>query len=341
MLFACEVKPIELNVVGLDVKEIQPKDEKLFLDFLMQSDYNRVSYYNSFYYMCALNLNKGNQVFLYCIVNDWLLTFEYNRKSEMYSIKNSPINRNGDYSDMQRIYRIYIGILSKLNADNGCQNSLYNVLIPDIETYLVKKNLHGCVKNYKEFIFRCSDLIELKGKEYKSRRHVVNKLKTDYPDVSVREYTSDDKESVRLIYNKWVEDYHVRLENEEVCNIGLVEHTFETLVDNSSHYRIFVATIDSKIEGFIVIVPLCKDTKCVLIEYTNLEIKGLAEFLWYEGLRNTQDIGTFENDGTGGKETDGLFFYKQSHRPIDFVETYECKLNKSKKMINKSIFKEQ
>ena len=330
----------KVTAFGIELKEITVNDENIFLEYLMQSDYTRVSYYNSFYYMCALNLNeKRTSTFMYAIVDDWLLTFEYMDKYG-FAIKNSPINKNGDYSDMNHIYKLYIAMISHLNSNiNVGINKCYNVLINDVDTILDKTQLKNVQNNYKEFIFLCNDLIELKGKEYKSRRRMVNKVKTDNPDFFVREYAESDKESIIKIYNSWTEEYTDRLNGEQICNVGLTKNTFDILVTKSNNYRIFVGVIDGNIEGFIVIVPLCKDTKCVLIEYTNLEIKGLAETLWYEGLKLTTDLGVYENDGTGGEETDGLFFYKNSHRPVNFVCTYEFDLNTMGKKISKLIFK--
>lgn len=330
------------TVGNVTLKEVTIDDEQLFYDFLSQSDYTRVSYYNSFYYLCSMNLNKvSDSKFMYAIIGDWLLTFEldYNKG---FILKNSPINRYGNYENMGHILKVCFGIVSRLNKNIRIEHHrVYNMLKLDFSEYLVKRNVSRFMNNYKEFIFRCSDLIELKGKIYKSCRHMVNKLYTNYPDFVMREYDPTvDKIGALNVYKNWVKRYNDRLNGAEVTDVGLATNILETISEKpNNRCKIFVGIINGNIEGFIIIVPLCKNTKCVLSEYTDVDIKGLAETMWYEGLRRTTDLGEFENDGTGGPDDDGLFQYKNKHKPIGFLEACEFILNKNGQKINNNIFK--
>lgn len=336
MLFESSTACREL--LGIKLHKVDSSSEQVFLDYLMQSEYDRVSFYSSFYYLYPLTKTTSNNIeFYYALYNGWMCVFEYSVTSKLYVIKNSLINKDGDYSGLAKMYRFFVAFVSKLNDNANKVKKIYNIFDHDINAYFDLSGL-STERNYKEFIFRCSDLINLSGKHYKSRRNMVNQLKSQNPSLCFRRYTSDDKQSVIDLYNLWIADYTSRLKGEEVVNVGLVEYTLAQ-AEISNNYDIFVGVINDKIEGFIVIVPLCKNTKCVLIEYTNVDVRGLAEFLWYEGLKNTNAVGEYENDGTGGSEKDGLFFYKNSHRPIAFLETHSINLNKRGSKISRGIFK--
>ena len=139
------------------------------------------------------------------------------------------------------------------------------------------------------------------------------------------------------IYEAWILDYKKRYPKESICNSGLFEITMKRILDGCQNYDAFVCVINGKVEGIIVLTPLCKDTCSVLLEYTNLDIVGMTEFMWYESLRNVNYL--YENDGTGGPDSDGLFFYKNSHKPIAFLETRTISLNKKGSPISKKIIK--
>lgn len=320
---------------GVDVKLLSEEDEALFLEYLGNNDKERISFYASFYYLFPLSESGNNFKYYYCILDNYLCIYEYSKYTKLYSIKTSPINKNGDYTELGTYFIRFIGILSKLNG--GKQIASKNVIkvcnIVDYELFVNRRS----EKDYKEFVFLCSDLINLQGKPYKTRRHMVNKFKTDNPTFEFRAFAKDDYNSAMAIYEAWILDYKKRYPKESICNSGLFEITLKRILDGCHNYDAFVCAINGKVEGIIVLTPLCKDTCSVLLEYTNLNIVGMTEFMWYESLRNVNYL--YENDGTGGPDSDGLFFYKNSHKPIMFLETRTISLNKKGSPISKKIIK--
>ena len=101
--------------------------------------------------------------------------------------------------------------------------------------------------------------------------------------------------------------------------------------------KVFVMEIDGKIEGFISIARLGKDCSMVINENTNLEIQGMTEKLWYLGLEATKEFGEFSNDGNGGSPKDGLYRYKESHKPVMLIPKMAVRLN-DKSSIDYSMF---
>lgn len=334
-------KERKFEVGGLELKPVSIADADLFHDWLAQSDYSHVSYFGTWYYMCARNFEKDRaSTFLYTTAGDWLLTFESDAQG--IAVKNSPVNRRGIYDNMASIYKTCFGMVSKLNRDIGLTtHRAYNINMSDVSTFLDEKLLGQNQPNYPEFIFRCDDLINLEGRQYKSQRHTVNRFKENYPDFLMREYDpATDEEAVLKIYTDWIASYEDRYGWEAVVQEpGLVTNTFRRLTYVTDRYRIFVCELSGKVEGFIVIVPFCKNAKCVLVEHANLNISGLADFMWYEALRRTTDLGEYENDGTGGKEDSGLFAYKSRHRPVDFYRASELVLNRPRHKISRQLFR--
>ena len=81
-----------------------------------------------------------------------------------------------------------------------------------------------------------------------------------------------------------------------------------------------IVEIDDKIKGYSFGYKLNNDTFCVLFEVTDLEIKGLAQYIFREFIRDSNGI-SFINvmDDSGLKN---LSKVKNSYRPVRLEPSY-------------------
>ena len=189
------------------------------------------------------------------------------------------------------------------------------------------KDFYSCKDNFSDFIFRVSDLVELKGKKYKSRRHIINKFSEEHPNHTFRPYKESDFEDVMRIRERWISD-RFGANKKKVWDYYIFQEMMKLIKELG--LRVFVMEVDGKIEGFITIAKLGKDCSMVINENTNLEYQGMTEKLWYLALGATSDFGEFSNDGNGGNEKDGLFRYKMSHNPVLLIPKVTVIIDKIK-----------
>ena len=302
------IKGIKFNSVSFD-------DIETFEEYLNANNHERVPFFSGIYSYYLPSMLAGDK-FLWKIIDGSLCFFQKHRNYiELSStpLSKKPLSEDGMFKLLEKVYKV----LKVVNDNKHTSDMMY--LIKNDVVKLTDKRFKKYVKNYTvydDFIFRCSDLINLSGKKYSSRRNIVNNFKKTYPNHNFRFYTEADIPAIRRVRDVW------KKERSSVLKSFWDDKIFEVRIKNvdALKYRIVVAEVDEKIQGFLMVSPHCKNTLCVVMENTNVELKGLTECLWYESLRLNQDMGEFENDGGGYTPKHGLYHYKASHRPIMMLE---------------------
>lgn len=185
-------------------------------------------------------------------------------------------------------------------------------------------------KKLVDYIYKVDDLIELKGDSYKSKRNEINKFKNVYPNHKI-EILEIEKhgDAVLNLFNKWVKDRTTYMPKEEVeiflDGIYFERFAIKRLVKDYNSLDVIglVIYIDDEIKGFTVGERINEQTASVIIEKTDFEVLGCAQFIFREFSKllkenykvqwiNVGDDMGFEN----------LKKVKMSYRPNKLIPKY-------------------
>ena len=175
-----------------------------------------------------------------------------------------------------------------------------------------------------DYIYRTEDLIELRGNAFKTKRNEINQFRRAYPNHELVRFRVEHRDAARTLVNTWTENrirtlpdgsveeflYNLEMERKAINRtIALYE---ELGLEGLSLF------IDGKLEGFTFGERLSADVANVLIEKTNFNIQGAAQYLFREFTKVFADC-TYINVGDDlGFEN--LRRVKMSYRPAMFGE---------------------
>jgi hypothetical protein len=236
----------------------------------------------------------------------------------------------GEPSRQQRALRICVKIMDAYNGapQQGWLDFVYRdflkVLDTDILTGLPLINgepWHVEVTN-PDYIYRTQDLIELKGNAYKTKRNEINQFRRAYPNHELVPFSKAHETAARQLVNSWMqqrlqtipdgsfEDFVHNLEMERKAIQRAITLYDELKLEGLSLF------IDGKLAGFTFGERLNRDVANVLIEKTDFNIQGAAQYLFREFSKVFADC-TYINVGDDlGFEN--LRRVKMSYRPALF-----------------------
>jgi len=175
-----------------------------------------------------------------------------------------------------------------------------------------------------DYIYRTQDLIELKGNNYKTKRNEINQFRRAHPNHSVVPFSKAHRDAALALLQTWMQNRLRALPDgpvdEILYNIEMERKAIQrsiTLYDELglSGMSLF---IDDRLEGFTFGERLSADVANVLIEKTNFNIQGAAQYLFREFTKVFGDC-TYVNVGDDlGFEN--LRRVKMSYRPAMFGE---------------------
>ncbi len=185
-------------------------------------------------------------------------------------------------------------------------------------------------KKLVDYIYEADDLIELKGDPYKSKRNEINRFKKVYPNHRVEILDMEKhKDAVTALFNKWVKDRTTYMPKEEVESFldGIYFERFaiKRLLNDYNNLDVvgMVLYIDDNLVGFTVGEKINETTSSVIIEKTDFEVLGCAQFIFREftkylkELYNSQYINVGDDMGF-----ENLKKVKMSYRPDKLIPKY-------------------
>ena len=187
-----------------------------------------------------------------------------------------------------------------------------------------EKNGFRATLKETEYLYETEALVGLRGDRYKQQRHAYNAFVTKYPSAKLCPYTTADQNAYPALYDRWCE---MRSENSDDPIYNAM------LNDSRSAHRIGVAhadalgligrvvCIDGEIRGYTFGYPLNVETFCVLFEITDLDIKGLAQFIYREFCKELMGSYKWINamDDSG---LENLKRVKRSYHPTQRLPSY-------------------
>lgn len=225
-------------------------------------------------------------------------------------------NSNKFYSKIEYVYEEMLeGFVNHLEEGT--------LIFEALEDFLIEKKL-------VDYIYKIDDLIELKGDAYKSKRNEINRFKKAYPNFRIEILDTDIHSNLIMnLFNKWVSDRTKYMPKEEVENFmdGIYFERFaiKKILNEYKNLDIvgIVLFIDDELKGFTVGEKINDLTSSVIIEKTDFEVLGCAQFIFREFSKylKEQFSSTYINVGDD-MGFENLKKVKLSYRPEKLVPKY-------------------
>lgn len=177
-----------------------------------------------------------------------------------------------------------------------------------------------------DYIYRTRDLIELKGDKYKSKRNEINQFRRAFPDAREEAFEDGHAPAVRALMQQWmvqrmryvapsdVDRFLYSMELERMAVHRALQHHQELRLEGLCLFN------GEEMLGFTFGERINRRVASVLIEKTNLELMGCAQYLFREFAKRFEDCEYLNVGDDLGME--GLRRVKMSYRPAMFGEKY-------------------
>lgn len=192
-----------------------------------------------------------------------------------------------------------------------------------LEHYLVERKL-------VDYVYEADRLIELRGNSYHTKRTEINKFKNSYPDHRIEVLDPDlHHDGIVRLFDKWVADRVKYMPKEEAEHflegIHQERHAIKRMLKHYVELDLvgLVIYIDGEVKGFTAGERINADTASVIIEKTDFEVMGCAQFIFREFskmLKEHYGI-TYINVGDD-MGFENLRKVKMSYRPHRLVSKY-------------------
>lgn len=192
-----------------------------------------------------------------------------------------------------------------------------------LQDYVIEKKL-------VDYIYKTDDLIELKGNSYHTKRNEINRFKKSYANYKIEVFEKEKHgEDVLGLFNKWVTDRTRYMPKEEVetfmDGIYFEKFAIKRMIQNYNELNLvgLVIYIDNEIKGFTVGEKINEETANIIIEKTDFEVLGCAQFIFREfsKLLKEQYDSKYINVGDD-MGFENLKKVKMSYRPYKLAPKY-------------------
>lgn len=192
-----------------------------------------------------------------------------------------------------------------------------------LENYLVERKL-------VDYVYKINDLIELKGNTYHTKRNEINKFRKSYPNHTIEILDPETHgHDIILLFNKWVSDRIKYMPKEEAENfLDGIYHERLAIKRMLKHYHEMeligiVVFIDGVLSGFTVGEKINRSISSVIIEKTDFEILGCAQFIFREFSKILKEKYATEYINVGDDMGfENLKKVKMSYRPDKLIPKY-------------------
>ena len=205
----------------------------------------------------------------------------------------------------------YLGLVEFVYRD------FVQTLEPELDAWLIERSL-------PDYIYATSDLIELKGNAYKTKRSEINQFRRVHPNHRMEKLGPPHWAGIRALIDTWLKNRLQYLSADAIADFFYtVEQERRAIERALEHYDTLgleglCLYIDDRLEGFTFGERITPTVANVLVEKTNFAIPGSAQYLFREFAKTFADC-TYINVGDDlGLEN--LRRVKMSYRPALFGE---------------------
>ena len=297
--------------------QLQPltlNDKPIFGEYARQTRMRLANYA-----FAPLYVWKEHFQFYWALVEEHLCIFAKQGEDYFMPILPMPCDpENGTYRNVIRTAYQFM-----LESNRNPHIARIENVPQEMLTFFEKDGFRATLKE-TEYLYETAALAELSGNRFKSKRNACNAFMECYPSAEFCHYSTTGRDACLALYEAWHTARAAKCDDAVYCAM---------LEDSRSAHRIAIAhaealglvgrvvRIDREIRGYTFGYPLNKDTFCVLFEITDLEIKGLAQFIYREFCKELMDIYKWINamDDSG---LENLKRVKRSYHPIQLIPSY-------------------
>lgn len=229
-----------------------------------------------------------------------------------------PLGKRQTADLIARCFAIMDGF--NLNAEIS---RIENVQAEDLELY--QSLGYECVSKGCDYVYRSDSLIGLKGNAFKSQRAGLNYFLKHYA-CDYQPFSLKDKKDCLALCRDWM-DNRRRKSSDPVYRQMLQDSLTaqKQAMDNYRELRLIgrVVKINRQIKGYTFGFPLNKETFCVLFEITDLNCKGISQFIFHRLIQESRECRYVNVMDDSGLEN--LRRVKLSYRPVKLIPAYIVK----------------
>jgi hypothetical protein len=229
------------------------------------------------------------------------------------------MNANNSSPYYARIDYVHGDMINEFVQSADEAESMFEML----EHYIVEKKL-------VDYIYSVDSLIELRGNSYHTKRTEINKFTKSYSDHTIEPLESAiHKDEIMGLFNKWVSD-RVRYMPKEEAEVFLegIHQERSAIKQMLKHFDALgliglVIYINGELKGFTAGERINETTATVIIEKTDFEVLGCAQYIFREFSKMLKEhYGvTYINVGDD-MGFENLRKVKMSYRPFKLVPKY-------------------
>ncbi|OPY80254.1 MAG: hypothetical protein A4E70_01863 [Syntrophus sp. PtaU1.Bin005] len=183
--------------------------------------------------------------------------------------------------------------------------------------------------DYSDYVYRTTDLVELRGNRYRSKRNHISKFRKMYVETgraAVEALSAANIPDALIFLERWCAENN-RCHPEENPNLALESQASRILLEYLEFLEAqgIAVRIDGEILAFGIATTLTGSMKILNVEKADAHVRGLYQFLDQECARHLFGGVEFIN-----KESDmgvpGLASSKKSYDPVKLIRSYEMSL---------------
>jgi hypothetical protein len=297
------------------LQELKLSDRQMFREYLLPAAVCRLSAYafeNIYLWRGLYRINWGITQGRLCVF------FEDSTGCFLYL---PPLSLTGEIS-MQAAEDVF-SVMRERNKGGSGVSRIENIPESMLGGYQGRYELFSAMS---EYVCLRRSLVELKGNSFKSKRSDCNAFAKQYRH-EYRRFTAQDSEAVLLLNSRWIAErrdnpdkiYRGMLVDSAVC----LREALKAASCPESGYRGRLLYAEGRLCGFTLGYALDKETFCVLSEFTDLEVKGAAQFIFREfcsELDGYKYINIMDDSGL-----DNLRRVKMSYHPEETLNIYSTR----------------
>lgn len=229
------------------------------------------------------------------------------------------MNANNSSRFYARIDYVQAAMIEEFLQNANEAESMFEML----EHYVVEKKL-------VDYVYEADALIELRGNSYHTKRTEINKFTKSYPNHRIELLESArHSEEIMKLFNKWVSDRVKYMPKEEaeyfLEGIHMERHAIKRMLKHYEDLQLIglVIYIDEELKGFTVGERISFDTATVIIEKTDFEVMGCAQFIFREFSKVLKEhYGVLYINVGDDMGFENLKKVKMSYRPFKLVPKF-------------------
>ena len=231
----------------------------------------------------------------------------------------SIMEQNNNYPAYTRIEYVDETVLSAFAGNLEEDAEIFDLF----EDYVIERS-------FSDYIYNCQDLIELPGNLYKNKRNEINKFIRIHPNHQIEMLnTAAHGDKIMTLLDKWISERMKYLPNEQSDAFldGIYDERFAIKRMLRDYEKLellgLVIFIDGVLSGFTVGEKINDTTASVIVEKTDFNILGCAQFIFREfAKRLSTEYGTTYINVGDDMGFENLKKVKLSYRPVKMLPKY-------------------